>query len=150
MLAGVGVLQCTMHASLNIWAPKAKNGRPFGMGARGREALGYRGEAFTASGVGTAKVVAFSPNEIVVEVAGARVGDRLVINQNFDPGWHVDGRATEPYREAVAVALASSSGRFTFRFWPRGLGYGVAALALTLGALALLYWRRAKAATLSP
>jgi hypothetical protein len=147
MLAGVGVLQCTLHASLNIWAPKAGNGRPFGMGARGREAVDYRGEAFTASGVGTAKVVTFSPNEIVVEVEGARVGDRLVINQNFDPGWHVDGRATESYRETVAAALPASRGRFTFRFWPRGLGYGLAAFALTLGTLALVHWRRAKATT---
>ena len=85
MLAGVGVLQCTLHASLNIWAPTGPNGRPFGMGARGREASDYRGEAFTASGIGTAKVVSFSPNEIVVEVAGATIGDRVVINQNFDP-----------------------------------------------------------------
>ena len=150
MLAGVGVLQCTMHASLNVWAPKGGNGRPFGMGARGREASDYRGEAFTASGIGTAKVVAFSPNEVVVEVVGARAGDRLVINQNFDPGWHVDGRATEPYREALAGVLPSSSVRFTFRFWPRGLSAGLAVLVLTLVALAAIHWRRAKAATLSP
>jgi hypothetical protein len=150
MLAGVGVLQCTMHASLNIWAPKAGNGRPFGMGARGRESVDYRGEAFTASGVGAAEIVAFSPNEIVVEVAGARVGDRLVINQNFDPGWRLDDRATEPYRETVAGILPASSGRFTFRFWPRGLSFGLAVLVMTWGALAWVYWRRAKAATLSP
>src|SRR6188768_124526 len=120
-LVGVGVLQCTMHASLNIWAPKGPGGRPLGMGARGRDGADYHGEAFTASGTGTAKVVAFSPNEIVVEVAGARAGDRLVINQNFDPGWHVDGRPAEPYRDALASTLPIASGRYTFRFWPRGL-----------------------------
>src|SRR5262249_14727631 len=32
VLSGVGVLQCTMQASLNIWAPRAKSGRPLGMG----------------------------------------------------------------------------------------------------------------------
>lgn len=142
MLAGVGVLQCTMHASLNVWAPKAANRRPFGMGARGREASDYRGEAFTSSGIGSAKVVAFSPNEVVVDVVGARAGDRLVINQNFDPGWHLDGRATEPYREALAGALPTSRGRFTFRFWPRGLTAGLVALMLTLAALGLVHWRR--------
>jgi hypothetical protein len=145
MLAGVGVLQCTMHASLNIWAPKAANGRPFGMGARGRDGADYRGEAFTASGVGTAQVVRFSPNEIVVELAGARVGDRLVINQNFDPGWRVDGRPTEPYRDALASTLSAPSGRYTFRFWPRGFTPGLLGLAFTLVGLALVYWRRAKA-----
>jgi hypothetical protein len=150
VLAGVGVLQCTMHASLNLWAPKAANGRPFGMGARGRDGADYRGEAFTASGVGTASIVAFSPNEIVVEVNGARVGDRLVINQNFDPGWHVDGRPTEPYRDALATTLSAANGRYTFRFWPRGLTPGLALLALTLAALGACYWRRAKAAKFSP
>lgn len=149
-LAGVGVLQCTMHASLNLWAPKAPNGRPFGMGARGRDGADYRGEAFTGSGTGTAKIVAFSPNEIVVEVTGARVGDRLVVNQNFDPGWRVDGEAAEPHRDALAVRLRAASGRYTFRFWPRGLTLGLFALAVTLGGLGFGYWRRARAARLSP
>ena len=150
VLAGIGVLQCTLHASLNIWAPKAANGRPFGMGARGRDGADYRGEAFTQSGVGTAKLVSFSPNELVVDVVGARVGDRLIINQNFDPGWRVDGRATESQHDALAAVLTAASGRLTFRFWPRGLSAGLAALALTLGGLWLVYWRRARAATLSP
>ena len=145
-MAGVGVLQCTMHASLNLWAPKTANGRPFGMGARGRDGADYRGEAFTATGVGSAKIVAFSPNEIVVEVTGARAGDQLVINQNFDPGWRVDGRPTTSYRDAIASTLSASNGRYTFRFWPRGLTPGLALLAFTLSSLALLYWRRARAA----
>ncbi len=150
VLAGIGVLQCTMHASLNIWAPKAANGRPFGLGARGRDGADYRGEAFTQSGVGTAKLVRFSLNELVVEVAGARVGDRLIINQNFDPGWRVDGGATESQHDALAAVLTAPSGRFTFRFWPRGLSVGLAGLALTLVGLGLAYWRRARAAILSP
>ena len=150
VLAGIGVLQCTMHAGLNIWAPKAANGRPFGMGARGRDGAGYRGEAFLSSGVGTARLVRFSPNELVVEVAGAQVGERLVINQNFDPGWRVDGRATEAEHDALAAVLTAPSGRLTFRFWPRGLSAGLAALVLTVAGVALSYWRRAKAATFKP
>jgi hypothetical protein len=150
VLAGIGVLQCTMQASLNIWAPKAANGRPFGMGARGREASDYHGEAFTESGAGSAKVVAFSLNEVVVDVAGAHSGERLVLNQNFDPGWRVDGRATESYRDAISTVLTAPSGRLTFRFWPRGLSAGLVVLVLTLLGFGLLYWRRASAATLSP
>jgi hypothetical protein len=152
VLAGIGVLQCTMHASLNVWAPKAANGRASGIGARGRGSADYRGEAFMESGTGSAKVVSFSPNEVVVEVAGARAGDRLVLNQNFDPGWRVDDRPIAAYRGAISSVLTAPrvSGRFTFRFWPRGLRAGLAVLVLTLGALGLLYWRRARAATLSP
>jgi hypothetical protein len=120
------------------------------MGARGKGTRDYRGEAFTESGVGSTKIVAFSPDQVVVEVAGARHGDRLVLNQNFDPGWRVDGRAAEPYRDALSTLLTAPNGRVTFRFWPRGLSVGLWVLALTLLGGAALYWRRAKAATLSP
>jgi hypothetical protein len=150
VLAGVGVLQCTMQASLNVWAPKGPGGRPLGMGARGKGTSDYRGEVFTQSGVGTAKVVSFSPNEVVVDVAGARHGDRLVFNQNFDPGWRVDGHPAEPYRDTLSALLTAPSGRVTFRFWPRGLTAGLWVLVLTLAGSAALYWRRARAATLSP
>jgi hypothetical protein len=150
LLAGVGVIECTLHASLNIWAPKGANGRPAGLGARGRGSTGYRGEAFTQSGVGTARVVAFSPNAVEIQVQGARAGDRLVLNQNFDPGWRVDGRATEAYRDAVAFALPAASGRYTFRFWPRGHSWGLGVFVSALVVVALLYWRRARAARLSP
>ena len=145
VLAGVGVLQCTMHASLNIWAPKGADGRPQGMGARGKGTSDYRGEAFTQSGVGTARIVAFSPNQVVVEVTGARHGDRLVLNQNFDPGWRVDGRAAEPFREAISTLLLAPSARVTFRFWPRGLTAGLWVLALSLLACGFFAyrWRRA-------
>jgi hypothetical protein len=150
VLAGVGVLQCTMQASLNQWAPKGEGGRPFGMGARGKGTSDYRGEAFTPSGVGTAHIVSFSPDVVVVEVAGVRHGDRLVLNQNFDPGWRADGHPAEPYRDAISALLTAPNGRVTFRFWPRGLTAGLWVLALTLLASAALYWRRARAATLSP
>lgn len=143
VMVGSGVLQCTLHMSLNIWAPKGVDGRPVGMGARGRGSTGYRGEAFTASGVGSARVVSFSPNEVVVEVSGARSGDRLVLNQNFDPGWSADGRPSEPYQAAVSTVLAAGSGRVTFRFWPRGLSAGLWLLSGTLlGVAALVFQRR--------
>jgi hypothetical protein len=150
VLAGIGVLQCTMHASLNIWAPKAASGRPLGMGARGRESKQYRGEAFTESGA-KVRMLAFSPNRIEVEVEGGRAGERLLVNQNFDPGWSVEGKVVEPFQAVLSTRLASERERVVFRFWPRGLTAGLVVLALTLGALAAFgYRRRAKAATFSP
>lgn len=149
--AGVGVLECTLHASLNIWAPRAPSGRPFGMGARGVESKLYRGEVFTESGAGRASIVAFSPSQISVEVSGARAGERLILNQNFDPGWSVNGQATEAFQDLVSVRLSGPAERLTFHFWPRGLSAGLVALLVTLLALASAgYWRRARAATLSP
>ena len=150
VMAGIGVLQCTLHASLNIWAPKDRDGRPLGMGARGKGTKQYRGEAFTASGSGTARIVSFSPRRIEVEVTGATAGDRVVLNQNFDPGWSVDGTPAESYRDTISAPLSAPSGRLVFSFWPRGLTGGLVVFALTLATAAGVYWRRARAAKLSP
>jgi hypothetical protein len=151
VLSGIGVIACTMHASLNIWAPKAESGRPFGLGALGREHPRYRGEVYLEAGPGTARLVRFSPNQLTVEVTGARAGERLIVNQNFDPGWRVNGARAEKHRDALAVTLTAGSGTFVFEFWPRGATAGLVVLGLTLGAVAGLgYWRRAKAATFKP
>jgi hypothetical protein len=150
LLSGIGVLQCTLHASLNIWAPKAPDGRPFGMGARGKGTKPYRGEVYTESGTGAARVLSFSPNRVEVEVTGAKAGERLVLNQNYDPGWSVGEKPAEPYQHSIATRLGASSQRLVFSFWPRGLSAGLLVLVLTLATCAGLYWRLAKAARLSP
>jgi hypothetical protein len=142
ILAGSGVLECNLHASLSIYAPRTANGRPAGMGARGLGASDYRGEVFTRSGAGRARIVSFSPNEVVVELSDAKVGDRLIYNQNFDPGWSVDGRPARADRDAISTTITAPNGRLTFRFWPRGLTLGLVVLVLTLGGVALLAWQR--------
>ncbi|RYZ01360.1 MAG: hypothetical protein EOO73_35805 [Myxococcales bacterium] len=147
VMAGTGVLECTLHMSLNIWSPRGEDGRPAAMGARGRGTTGYRGEAYTASGAGMASIESFTPNEVVVAVRGARPGDRLVLNQNFDAGWRADGRETAPYRGAISAEVVAPEGRVTFRFRPRGLSEGIVALGLTLLAVAAHAWRRRRLAT---
>lgn len=122
-MANVGVIRCTLHPGLNVWAPTGQNGRPLGMGARGREDPEYRGEAYTASGVGTAALVHFSPNRMEVDVTGAKPGDLLVLNQNWDVGWRANGARAWRYRDAVAIPLSQSSEHvvFTYQsrlFWP--------------------------------
>lgn len=142
ILAGYGVLQCNLHASLSVYAPRAEDGRPTGMGARGRGDTGYRGEAYTQTGVGVADIAEFSPNRVVIELRGGRVGDRLIYNQNFDPGWRVNGVPAARYRDALAAEITSPDARLTFEFWPRGLSFGLATLALTLLGLSISVWRR--------
>jgi len=144
--AGSGVIECTLHMSLNVWAPRGVDGRPVGMGARGRDANGYRGEAFTASGTGRASILYFSPNEIVVRVDGAQIGDRLVLNQNFDPGWRANGAATEPHRSAISAKLTAASGTVVFSFWPRGLTAGLVVFVITLLGVGALYLRERRRA----
>lgn len=135
VLAGVGVLPCTLHASLTIWAPKGEDGWPLGMGAKGRESPDYRGEAYTESGAGTARIVAFSPTRVEVEVRGAKQGERVVLNQNFDPGWRANGRATEPFHDAISVRLAAPDERLVFDFHVRGWLAGWLVFGLTVSLL---------------
>jgi hypothetical protein len=133
MAAGIGVIECTMHAALNIWAPKDQAGNIPGQGARGRGSPEYRGEAYTESGAGAARLVEFSPNRMVVEVTRAKVGDRVILNQNYDPGWMVDGASADRYRDAVAAPIRSPEQRLVFRFRPRGGMAGLIVLLLTAG-----------------
>jgi hypothetical protein len=151
--ANIGVVECTMHASLNIWAPKDDSGKIAALGAQGRGSPEYRGEAYTASGQGEAKLTYFSPNEVRVRVDGARPGDRLILNQNFDPGWSVNGHGAEAVDKALAAPITKTSEQFVFRFRPRGLIAGLIVFLIWIAGLTALgrYLRlRATASTLRP
>jgi hypothetical protein len=141
MHAGVGVIECTMNGALNIWAPKDGNGHIPGIGARGRGAPDYHGEVYTLSGAGRAELTKFTPNELVVRVTAATPGDTLVVNQNYDPGWRVDGTPAESHAEALAAPLRGGDQVLHFRFRPRGLLGGFALLLSTLAACVWSYRR---------
>ncbi len=85
MLGNTGVINC-------YGAP------PFDRkGARAVSAADYHGEVYLSSGtgpspVGSAKVVTWSPNHVVVDVEGAEPGALLVYNMNFDEGWRLRRR----------------------------------------------------------
>jgi hypothetical protein len=135
MLARAGVVECgTLHFDLGVWGPKGKNRRSVGQGARGHEEPDYRGEAFTLSGTGQAKIVDFTPNRVTVEFSGARASDTLVLNQNFAEGWRANGQPAFSHDDRLATRLESASGSVSFayrppRLWP---GLGVAAVAVVL------------------
>ncbi|HVZ87820.1 MAG TPA: hypothetical protein VHG72_12675, partial [Polyangia bacterium] len=75
MLANTGVLACY---GIPLEARAA---------AIGSDQPGYRGLAFLAGGAGRAEVTRWTPNAVTVRVTGARPGDRLVYDMNFDRGW---------------------------------------------------------------
>jgi hypothetical protein len=139
-LAGIGVINCTLHPGLNIFAPiptVTPGGRPIGLGALGRDEQAYRGEVHTASGKGTASVAAFSPNRVDVTIASAEVGDLLVLNQNWDAGWTANGARTVAYRDTVAIPIAKSDERVTFRYRPRFFWLTLCAPLLVIATMVL-------------
>lgn len=120
----------------------AYDGRPSGIGARGRDDAEYKGEAFLLEGRGLARVVAWAPGAVTVQVEGASPGDHLVLNQNWDPGWSVGGGGAWSYRNAIAATLKSGSATVRFHYGSWRSWVGLVVLLVTLGALVMA--RRAR------
>jgi hypothetical protein len=149
MLTNRGVIDCTMMPAQNVWAPRNAAGRVIGIGARGRDEPDYRGEVFLKSGRGEARFTAWSPNWVEVSFANATVGDLLVLNQNWDPGWTVNGARALNDADRAGYPVTATSGTVRFAFWPRGFGWGIAAFALTLVVLVAVRLERGPWARLS-
>lgn len=144
-MAGIGVIECNTFPGLNVYAKDAA-GVIHGLGAHGRGDPAYRGEAWLPGGQGTATIERFTPNEIAVRVAGARPGDLLVLNQNWDPSWRANGERVLNHEDTVATKLAAADATVTFRYRPRTFAPALALFAATLGAIAWAWRRRGAAA----
>jgi len=140
----VGTMECNTDNGLQIMQ-RDEEGRMPGVGAWGEDDAEYRGEVYVAEGGGTARVVSWTPNDVEVRVDGARPGDRLVLNQNWDPEWAADGVPAVAYRDAVAAVLRAPDQTVHFRYWPRPLGWGLALFAATAGLVALWLLRAREA-----
>jgi hypothetical protein len=101
----------------------------------------------SVEGVGTARVLRFTPNHALVEVSGARAGDVVVYNMNHDASWRANGEPALAVRGLVAARVAAGTTQVSFRYFPRTLAASVPLCLLTL--LACL-WRPGGAARLGP
>jgi hypothetical protein len=125
-IANVGIIECARSSP-------DEDGRPAGLGAHGIGEPEYHGEAYTADGVGTVAITRWSPNAVEVRVDGATPGQQVVVNQNWDPGWSVDGARALDYRDAIAARITTATQSFHFGYrpplwWP-GCGLFVATVA---------------------
>jgi hypothetical protein len=134
--ANFGTIDCDTAAGLVVGGARTDNRRLPGLGARGQGDPEYHGEAFVAEGTGTAEMVDWTPNAMVVHVRGATPGEHLVLNQNWDAGWRADGHGALNWNDAVAVTLDSNEQTVSFRYVPRMFWVGVV-VALLSGGLAI-------------
>ncbi|HEY3819085.1 MAG TPA: hypothetical protein VGL81_18075 [Polyangiaceae bacterium] len=144
VLDNVGTLECDTYAGVHM-SHRDEEGRMPGVGAWGEDDPEYRGETYVAEGGGAASVVSWTPNDVEVRVEGARPGDHVVVNQNWDPGWSADGAPAIAYQDAVASVLTAPAQTIHFRYWPRALGWGLALLGVTAASVALWMLRREEA-----
>lgn len=88
--------------------------------------------------------VDFTPNRLTFTIADGRETARVVLNQNWAPGWSSTAGAITvgpPTEVSVVKVPAGQAGRFTFTFTPPGLYLGTALLVVAL-LLSALCWRR--------
>ncbi len=134
MMANIGTVDCSTFPGLHSYY-RDRDGRTPGLGARGVGDPEYRGEVYITSRRGIAEVTSWTPNAVTVAVRGATIGDTLVLNQNWDPGWRANGESVIDYRSAVATTLEETDGEITFRYVPRFLFLGCVIFILTIAGL---------------
>lgn len=151
-IANIGLIQCnTFHGLVNYPGAEVTDpdsvGRPKELGAHGVEEQAYRGEVYLADGKGSASFTQWSPNEFEVTVTGADVGDEVVVNQNWDPGWKVDGEPTVNYQYTIAAPVTSSQQVFHFVYRAPLFLLGCAIMFGTALGVGYLIWRRRRSPT---
>ena len=141
--ANVGAIRCSAFNGLSQDAPAGVDGRPLHLGARGVGDPRYRGEYWVEPG-GVADLLRWSPNEVVLSVRGGRIGDLVVYNQNWAPGWTANGEPTLNHEDVNAYRLVAPLETVTFRYRPRSLPVGLllGAIGVLLGPSAWLLSRR--------
>jgi hypothetical protein len=113
-------------------------------GARATSDPRYQGEVHV-EGQGTARIAAWSPNRVIIDVEGAAPGSLLVYNMNYDEGWRADTGPVVPFENAVATPLTAGSARVVFWYRPPFLGAGLLLGAATAALLVALRRREARA-----
>lgn len=131
VIANVGMTDCGSFAQFENWFRDHNNHTP-GLGAKGMGEPGYRGEVYVAEKHGRATVARWTPNEITVQVSGARAGDHVILNQNWDPGWTANGKAPLDWADLPAAVLSAGDETVVFRYVPPLLWFGVAIFVLSV------------------
>lgn len=144
MMANVGVISCGTFPGLHDYY-RDRLGRVPGLGAKGTGEAAYAGETHLV-GPGSAEIESWTPNVMIVHYSGATPGEVLALNQNWDPGWRADGRATFASSDLVATNVDATSGEITFRYRPPWFVLGCVLMFGAIFGLIFASRRRARAA----
>ena len=109
-----------------------------------RGAVADRPQVFDANRSARVTNLDVSPNHITFDVQPGSDPARILLNQNWSPGWTSSAGPIESPRqtELASITVApSQSGRYSFRFIPPGLYTGTALFVAGLIATALM-WRK--------
>lgn len=133
MIGNVGLIDCGTFPGLHSYY-RDRQGHVPGLGAKGIDEPGYRGEVFLASGTGSATIEQWTPNEVTVKFDGATPGDYVVMNQNWDAGWAAEGGVTN-WSDLVAAPASEATGTVHFRYRPKFVYVGLLVLVFAIAGL---------------
>jgi hypothetical protein len=139
-MANIGTIDCGVFVGFHNYFRDGMGHTP-GLGAKGRGDPAYKGEVYVVEGRGKAQITRWTPNIIEVRVEGARPGDHVALNQNYDPGWHANGRPALDWSDVVAAPIHSDHESFVFRYVPRLWWPGTAIFAVPAIGLVWCGWR---------
>ena len=124
--ANIGVVSCYEPI-----APEPK--------ARGYNQPGYRGEQYLL-GAGTVKLTRWTPNLLTFDIEASRP-TRMVVNQNYDPGWRVvEGQgAVVPEGGLIAVIVPEGRQQVVLAYRSKAFVIGLSITLVTFAALLLLW-----------
>jgi hypothetical protein len=136
-MANVGTVECSTFEDLAnysgmVYRMPPYDARPGAIGAHGVGDPGYHGEVYLAEGKGSVRFDRWSPSAFDVQIDGAEVGELVVVNQNWDPGWRVDGETALDHDHTIAARVSSPSQTMSFRYRPRGWWPGIALFLVTV------------------
>lgn len=79
---------------------------------------------------------------MTVRVSGATPGDLIVLNQNWDPGWTVNGVNAVNFHDTAAAVIDGRSQVFLFRYRPRWWWVSLLLFASTMVGIAAVFRAR--------
>jgi len=123
--ANMGVLDCYEYTDITT-------------NAKGYDQPGYKGEQYLV-GPGTVQLTQWTPNALSFDVI-ALAPSVLIVNQNYDYGWHLAHGRGELYSNdgLISVRLPSGKQRLVLAYVSNPLRFGVAISLLTLAAMLVL------------
>ena len=78
---------------------------------------------------------------MTVQVHGAKPGEHVLLNQNWDPGWSANGSRAIDWADLPAAEIHEPDETIVFRFRPRTWWLSLGVFALTVGGTVWM-WRR--------
>lgn len=99
----------------------------------------YKGEVYYNGSIGRPEVISITPNELRYRVSVDRP-TRLVVNQNYDPGWYSTGHDVVSHDGLISIDLDPNDEIVTLSYLPRSFLLGQLLSFLGLVFAALVYY----------